>query len=135
MRCGTGSEVAGRRACTLVRVATVFNAAEFAVTRSFLAAYGIIIAAEPIHLVNNYSHYANALGGIPILVPASQAGEAEELLTGVERAVQGSRMSPFRRLGYLLLFGVIVGLGVAPPSSGRVIHCRRTALAQGFEAV
>lgn len=127
--------MADRRADALVRVATVFNAAEFGVTRSFLAAHGILIAAEPIHLINNYSHLATALGGIPILVPASQAGEAAELLTVVDEAGHGGRMSPFRRLGYILLFGVLCGLGVAPPSSGRVIHCRRTALAQGFEAV
>ena len=127
--------MAGHQADTLLRVASVFNAAEFGVTRSFLAAHGILIAAEPIHLINNYSHYATALGGIPILVPASQATEAAELLTAIDEAVQEGRMSLFRRLGYILLFGVFFGLGVAPPSSGRVIHCRRTALAQGFEAV
>lgn len=127
--------MADRQADALVRVATVFNAAEFGVTRSFLVAHGILIAAEPIHLINNYSHLATALGGIPILVPASQAGEAAELLIVVEEAGHGRRMNPFRRLGYILLFAVLCGLGVAPPSSGRVIHCRRTALAQGFEAV
>ena len=127
--------MADRQADELVRVATVFNAAEFGVTRSFLTAHGIVIAAEPIHLINNYSHLATALGGIPILVPASQAGEAAELLIVVEEAGHGGRISPFRRLAYILLFGVLCGLGVAPPSSGRVIHCRRTALAQGFEAV
>ena len=68
--------MAERRADALVRVASVFNAAEFAVTRSFLAAHGIVVAAEPIHLVNNYSHYATAVGGVPVLVPASQAGDA-----------------------------------------------------------
>jgi hypothetical protein len=127
--------MADRQADEVVRVATVFNAAEFGVTRSFLAAHGILIAAEPIHLINNYSHLATALGGIPILVPASQAGEAAELLIEVEEAGHGGRISPFRRLAYILLFGVLCGLGIAPPSSGRVIHCRRTALAQGFEAV
>jgi len=127
--------MADRRADELVRVATVFNAAEFGVTRSFLVAHGIVIAAEPIHLINNYSHLATALGGIPILIPASQAAEAAELLSVVDKAGHGGRMNPFRRLGYILLFGVLCGLGVAPPSSGRVIHCRRTALAQGFEAV
>lgn len=127
--------MADRQADELVRVATLFNAAEFGVTRSFLAAHGILIAAEPIHLINNYPHLATALGGIPILVPASQAGEAAELLIEVEEAGHGGRISPFRRLAYILLFGVLCGLGIAPPLSGRVIHCRRTALAQGFEAV
>jgi hypothetical protein len=127
--------MADRRADCVVRVATVFNAADYGVTRSFLAAHGILIAAEPIHLINNYSHLATALSGIPILVPASQAGEAAELLTLIDKAGQGASMRLFRRLAYILLFGVLCGLGVAPPSSGRVIHCRRTALAQGFEAV
>ncbi|MGC4407727.1 hypothetical protein D4A92_10455 [Rhizobium rosettiformans] len=119
----------------LVRVARVFNAADFAVTRSYLAAHDILIAAEPIHMLNNYSHYASALGGCPILVPARQATDALHLLTAVGEPGQDGRRGPFRWLAYILLFGVLCGLSVAPPSSGRVIHCRRTAVAQGLNAV
>lgn len=114
-----------------MRVATVFNAAEFAVTRSFLAAHGIIVAAEPIHLINNFSHYATAMGGVPILVLAPQAREAEDLLVELRWREQSGRRGLLRWLGYVLFFGLVCGLGVAPPSSGRVIHCRRPTLAQG----
>lgn len=119
----------------MLRVATVFNAAEFAVTRSFLAAHGIIVAAEPLHLINNFSHLATAIGGVPILVPASQAGEAADLLAALRWGEQTRRRSLLRWMGYVLLFGVVCGLGVAPPSSGPVIHCRRPVLAQGVQAV
>jgi hypothetical protein len=127
--------MAERRADALVRVASVFNAAEFAVTRSFLAAHGIVVAAEPIHLVNNYSHYATAVGGVPVLVPASQAGDAADLLGATGHTGADDKKGGLRWLGYILLFGVLCGFGVAPPSSGRVIHCRRTALAQAFKPV
>ena len=127
--------MADRPADALVRVATVFNAAEFAVTRSFLAAHGIIVAAEPIHLINNFSHLATAIGGVPILVPASQAGEATDLLAALRRGERTSRRGLLRWLGYVLFFGLVCGLGVAPPSSGRVIHCRRPTLAQGAQPV
>lgn len=127
--------MADRPADALVRVATVFNAAEFAVTRSFLAAHGIIVAAEPIHLINNFSHYATAMGGVPILVLAPQAGEAEDLLVEIRWREQSGRRSLLRWLGYVLFFGLVCGLGVAPPSSGRVIHCRRPTLAQGAQPV
>jgi len=127
--------MADRPADALVRVATVFNAAEFAVTRSFLAAHGIIVAAEPIHLINNFSHYATAMGGVPILVLAPQAGEAEDLLVELRWREQSGRRSLLRWLGYVLFFGLVCGLGVAPPSSGRVIHCRRPTLAQGAQPV
>lgn len=127
--------MADRPADALVRVATVFNAAEFAVTRSFLAAHGIIVAAEPIHLINNFSHLATAMGGVPILVLAPQAGEAEDLLVEIRWREQSGRRSLLQWLGYVLFFGLVCGLGVAPPSSGRVIHCRRPTLAQGAQAV
>ena len=127
--------MADRPADALVRVATVFNAAEFAVTRSFLAAPGIIGAAEPIHLINNFPHLATAMGGVPILVLAPQAGEAEDLLVELRWREQSGRRSLLRWLGYVLFFGLVCGLGVAPPSSGRVIHCRRPTLAQGAQPV
>jgi hypothetical protein len=116
-------------------VATLFNANEYAVTQSFLAAHGISVVAKPVHLINNCPHWATALGGVPVLVAASQAEDAVRLLFAIGNDGRDHKTSLRRRLGYVFVFGFFIGFGiVAPPSSGLVIHSNRTELAHNIQA-
>ncbi|NTJ41690.1 hypothetical protein G6L28_03625 [Agrobacterium larrymoorei] len=122
----------------VVRVATVFTAAEFAITVSYLEGNGIVVVAMPFQLLNNMPHLAQATGGVGVLVPKRQAQAAINLLIEADRGekmLEGEPPAPVkpkrkpRKTGWLsklweFLFYIYFGAGeVAPPyRNGRVIH-------------
>lgn len=66
-----------------VCVATVFGKDEVQVTRSFLSAYGIITLKSPAGSYRD-EQWPRGMGASPILVPASQARDAIDLLRSTE---------------------------------------------------
>lgn len=66
-----------------VCIATVFGKDEVQVTRSFLSAYGIITLHSPAGSYRD-EQWPRGTGASPILVPASQARDAIDLLRSTE---------------------------------------------------
>lgn len=66
-----------------VCIATVFGKDEVEVTRSFLRAYGIITLDSPAGSYRD-EQWPRGTGASPILVPASQARDAIDLLRSTE---------------------------------------------------
>ncbi len=121
----------------VIRVATVFTAADFAVTTSYLEAYGIVVVAKPVHVINNFQHYANAVGGAGVFVPERQAQAAVNLLIEADRGEteikdgEPELMMPktlFDRVMELFLYIYIGGGEAAPPYASRLVHGQWQAL-------
>lgn len=128
----------------VVRVATVFSAADFAITLSFLEAHGILVVAQNFVFISNSPHMSNGVGGAPILVPERQAQDAVNLLIDADRGAmmlegepepKANRSSKTWLSGLLsLLFYVFIGnLLAAPAYSSRIIHGRYRADGQSAE--
>lgn len=63
-----------------------FSTAEAALKISVLEGNGFDVFAPWFHAISNMPHSAVALGGIPILVPHGQSGDAMTLLLAIEEA-------------------------------------------------
>lgn len=107
----------------IVPVATAFNAIDLTMTRGCLEAHGVLVAAAPVHTLNNFPHYANATGGYSIFVPASQVHEAQDILSALNWETDWStQRSQIKRVAVCLIFYLLAGFYAAPPMSGRVLH-------------
>ena len=93
---------------------------------AMLRTAGIPVFAQSLHFLSVAWHRSQALGGIAIMVPASEAGTAANILGGF----QGTS-SRWRGLYYILL-AVVVALWVAvpPPSNGFSAAARPALAAQ-----
>lgn len=107
----------------IVRVATVSNSFDFGATQSLLEAHGIVVVATPVHMLNNFPHYATALKGASIYVRQEQAESALELLEALGWAdISPPRRGVFKPILVCMLFVVLAGFAVAPPSQTRLLH-------------
>lgn len=68
----------------LVRLAYAYSPSEVALMISALEGAGFDVFAPGFHMAANAQHLSVALGGVPIMVPASQADEAAALLAAIE---------------------------------------------------
>ncbi|NTF31239.1 hypothetical protein [Rhizobium skierniewicense] len=123
----------------ITRVATVFTASDFAVTTSYLEAYGIIVVAAPVHLINNFPHYTSAIGGAGVFVPERQAQAAINLLIEADREKteikdeEPKLMTPktfFDRVMELFLYVYVSGGEASPPYASRIVHGQWQALGE-----
>jgi len=81
---------------------------------AMLRTAGIPVFAQSLHFLSVGWDHSHALGGIAIMVPASDADDASDILAGFR-----GTSSRWRGLYYLLLAVVIfLWVGVPPPSSG-----------------
>ncbi|UJW76131.1 hypothetical protein [Rhizobium sp. SL42] len=114
------------RGDSLEWVATAFGIRDFSVSRGYLEAHGILVVAAQWHVIANLPHYAGAIGGIPIRVPARQAQRTTALLRSIESEQdRGSDPHATRyRVWIAILFIALLGFAAAPPSSGLVINGR-----------
>ncbi|XUY27507.1 hypothetical protein RMR21_003850 [Agrobacterium sp. rho-8.1] len=121
----------------IIRVATVFTASDFAVTSSYLQAYGIVVVATSVHLINNLQHYTSAIGGAGVFVPGRQAQAAINLLIEADRGEteikdgEPKLMMPktfFERVTELFLYIYVSGGETAPPYASRIVHGQWQAL-------
>lgn len=107
----------------IVSVATAFDAIDVAMTRACLEAHGILVAAAPVHTLNNFPHYASVLQGSSIFVPKGQAKEARDILLALNWETDWStQRSQVKRIAVCLIFYLLAGFYAAPPMSGRVLH-------------
>ncbi len=123
----------------IIRVATVFTASEFAVTSSYLEAYGIVVVAAPVQLINNFPHYTSAIGGAGVFVPERQAQTAINLLIEADRGEteikdgEPKLMMPktfFEMVTELFLYIHVSGGEAAPPYASRIVHGQWQALGE-----
>ena len=93
---------------------------------AMLRTAGIPVFAQSLHFLSVAWHRAQALDGIAIMVPASEAGNAADILSGFR-----GTSSRWRGLYYLLL-AVVLALWVAvpPPSNGFCPATRPALVAQ-----
>ena len=107
----------------IVRIATAFDATDLAMTRACLEAHGILVAATPVHTLNNFPHYAHCMHGSSIFVPERQADEARDILAGIDWETNWStQRNQVKRVAVCLIFYLLAGFYAAPPMSGRVLH-------------
>ncbi|EHS53793.1 hypothetical protein PDO_0975 [Rhizobium sp. PDO1-076] len=114
------------RGDSLECVAIAYGIRDFSMCLGYLEAHGIVVVAKQWHLIANLPHYAGAVGGIPIRVPARQAQRTTALLRSIEAEPdQGDdRRAISYRVWIAVLFIALLGFAAAPPSSGLVVNCR-----------
>ena len=109
-----------------VCVARAYGPAEWAVMRSYLDAYGIIVLESNLHVATVNWQWMTAIDGIGIHVPASQEASARALLEQARSAGVGTDATEkpawwrLRRhhIGFFLVWLIF---GVAPPRGGSSI--------------
>ncbi|MGF0537329.1 hypothetical protein ACQQ2Q_04985 [Agrobacterium sp. ES01] len=107
----------------LVPVAKTYGAGEWAVVRSRLMAAGMTVFDQGHHHATVNWQWMNALGGIILSVPASEAEDAIALLRNVKEQAGPEPKRPWwrfrwRTIGLTLVWFVT---GIVPPDSGWII--------------
>lgn len=108
--------------CDFVPVGYAYGQMEAGLTCAMLESAGIVVLPQTRYAASNAWHYTVALGGIAILVPASQQQDAIELLA--DFAVS-SRLR--RGIGRTILAIVVFLLVALPPPPSGYFAVRRPA--------
>ncbi len=115
------------------RVATVFSPQDYAITKSFLEAHGVLVLGTSDNFVIAAAR-PDSMGGLGIMVPERQAQEAINLLIeidGVEQAPLKPAEAPVEKkpsnlltsIGNFFFYNFIAGESNAQQSpSQRIIH-------------
>ncbi len=104
----------------MITVGRAYGTSEAALAMSMLEAYGIkVLPPSWYHMSVNW-HLTHALGGIELRVPASQAGDALEILAGFQVTSR-----PKSLLVGLFFVVVLVFANFPPPPSGFFVAALR----------
>jgi len=90
----------------------VYGPSQAALKISLLEASGYDVFAPWFHMLVNHQHHAIAFGGLPLLVPRSQAVDALQLLLAVEQADEAARAHPCvpRSMPKSLVWRIVLGV-------------------------